>query len=167
MAIDGAVAGPITAFCPALLPMGGSAAPLFGSFARMLFLNPLAINLFASVARTPGQVDRFLLRATGSQIDREGAALYQRLFSDPDHLRGTIAMMANWRLEPLVRALPHLPVPLAIVHGANDRAISVGDARRAARLAKGEIEAVSGVGHLLHEERPALAAQRIMAGAMA
>ncbi|NJC05567.1 magnesium chelatase accessory protein [Sphingomonas kaistensis] len=167
MAIDGTVAGPITAFCPALLPMGGSAAPLFGSFARMLFLNPLAISLFSSVARTPGQVERFLERATGSRIEPRGIALYQRLFADPDHLRGTIAMMANWRLEPLERALPHLPVPLAIVHGAEDRSIRPSDARRAARLAKAAFELVPGLGHLLHEERPELAAARIIAGGQA
>lgn len=164
MAIVGSVSGPITAFCPALLPMGGSAAPLFGSFARMLFLNPLAISVFASVARSPGQVERFLERATGSRIDPRGTDLYQRLFADPDHLRGTIAMMANWRLEALERTLPHLPVPLAIVHGAGDRAIRTTDVRRVARLAKAELELVPVLGHLLHEEQPEIAAARIMAG---
>jgi magnesium chelatase accessory protein len=167
MAVAGSVEGPITAFCPALLPMGGSAAPLFGSFARMLFLNPLAISIFSGVARSPGQVERFLERATGSRIDAIGIALYQRLFADPDHLRGTIAMMANWRLEPLERALPHLPVPMTIVHGAQDRAISPADARRAARLARAEFELVPALGHLAHEEQPELAAARIMAGGLA
>lgn len=167
MAVAGTVAGPVVAFCPALLPMGGSAAPLFGSFARMLFLNPLAIAVFASVARSPGQVQRFLERATGSRIEPAGIALYQRLFADPDHLRGTIAMMASWRLEPLERALPHLPVPLAIVHGAADRAIRTPDARRAARLAKASFELLPGLGHLAHEERPELAAERIIAGGLA
>ncbi|GAA4002662.1 alpha/beta fold hydrolase BchO [Sphingomonas humi] len=167
MAIAGTVTGPIVAFCPALLPMGGSAAPLFGSFARMLFLNPLAIGIFASVARSPGQVERFLERATGSHLDARGTALYQRLFADPDHLRGTIAMMANWRLEPLERALPHLPVPLSIVHGAGDRAIAANDVRRVARLARAELEMVPVLGHLLHEERPEIAAARIMAGEQA
>ena len=164
MAISGLADGQITAFCPALLPMGGSAAPLFGSLARMLFLNPLAISVFAGVARTPGQVEKFLDRSTGSRIDPAGTALYQTLFADPDHLRGTIAMMASWRLDPLERALPHLPVPLAIVHGASDRAISTADARKAARLAKAGLELVPGAGHLLHEEKPDLAAARIIAG---
>lgn len=167
MAVAGAVSGPVTAFCPALLPMGGSAAPLFGSLARMLLLNPLATGIIRSVARTPGQVERFLERATGSRIDRQGVDLYARLFADPDHLRGTISMMAGWRLEPLERALPHLPVPLTIVHGAEDRAIRPVDARRAARLAKAQFELVSGAGHLLHEERPDLAAAWIEKGATA
>jgi magnesium chelatase accessory protein len=146
MAVAGSVGGAITAFCPALLPMGGSAAPLLGGFARLLFLNSLAISIFSGVARTPGQVERFLERATGSRIDPAGTALYQRLFADPDHLRGTIAMMANWRLEALQRALPHLPVPLSIVHGAQDRAISAADARRAARLAKAQFELLPALG---------------------
>jgi magnesium chelatase accessory protein len=164
MAVAGSVAGPITAFCPALLPMGGSAAPLFGSFARMLFLNPLAISIFSGVARTPGQVERFLERATGSRIDPHGIALYQRLFADRDHLHGTIAMMANWRVEPLERALSHLPLPLTIVHGAQDRAIRTADVRRVARVTGAQLELTPGVGHLLHEERPELAAAVIIAG---
>jgi magnesium chelatase accessory protein len=73
-------------------------------------------------------------------------------------------MMANWRLEPLERALPHLPLPLAIVHGAQDRAIKTADVRRVARLARAELELMPGLGHLLHEERPELAAARIMVG---
>ena len=158
MAISRTVAGSITAFCPALLPMGGAAAPLFGNLAKALFLNPLAIGLFGAVARTPGQVERFLERSTGSRIDAEGLKLYARLFADPDHLKGTVAMMANWRLEPLERALPHLPVPLTIVHGADDRAIRSADARRAARLANAEFALLPGLGHLLHEEQPGQAA---------
>jgi len=161
MAIAGTVAGRITAFCPALLPMGGAAAPLFGSLAKLLMLNTFVFGVIGTVARTPGQIDRFLERATGSHIDAEGLKIYARLFADRAHLKGTISMMANWRLEPLERALPHLRVPLTIVHGAEDRAIRPVDARRAARLAHAEFELVPGVGHLLHEEQPDLAAEWI------
>lgn len=167
MAIAGTVGDRITAFCPALLPMGGAAAPLFGSLAKLLMLNPFVFGVIGTVARTPGQIDRFLERATGSHIDAEGLKLYARLFADRAHLKGTITMMANWRLEPLERALPHLPIPLTIVHGADDRAIAPADARRAARLAKATFELVPGTGHLLHEERPDLAAEWIGKGATA
>lgn len=164
MAIAGTVAERITAFCPALLPMGGAAAPLFGGIAKALLLNPFVTGLVGSVARSRGQVERFLERATGSRIDADGVRLYARLFGDSDHLKGTISMMANWRLEPLERALPHLPVPLTIVHGAEDRAIRASDARRAAWLAQAGFELVPGLGHLLHEERPDLAAEWIAKG---
>ncbi|GAA4036400.1 alpha/beta fold hydrolase [Sphingomonas rosea] len=161
MAIEGTVTGPITAFCPALLPMGGAAAPLFGSLAKMLFLNPLATHVFTGIARQPGPVGRFLARSTGSTLDAEGVELYRRLFTDADHVRGTIEMMSGWRLEALERALPHLPVPMTIVHGAEDRAIPVGDAQRAARLAKARFDLLPGLGHLSHEEEPARAARLI------
>lgn len=161
MTIAGTVSGPVVGFGPALLPMGGSAAPLFGSMARMLLLNPLATHLVTSVARQPGSVGRFLERATGSTLDADGVAAYQRLFADPAHVRGTIEMMSRWRLEGLERALPHLPVPLAIVHGEKDRAINSAEGRKAARLAKGSFELLPGLGHLAHEERPDLAAALI------
>ncbi|GLR47729.1 alpha/beta fold hydrolase BchO [Sphingomonas astaxanthinifaciens] len=161
MAVAEQVAGPITAFCPALLPMGGAAAPLFGSLARMLFLNPVAPHLFTGIARQPGSVARFLERSTGSTLDAEGVALYSRLFADPDHVRGTIEMMSGWRLEGLERALPHMGVPLTIVHGEEDRAIPLADARKAGRLAKARVAVLPGLGHLAHEERPDLAAQAI------
>lgn len=161
MAIDGSVAGPIVAFAPALLPMGGSAAPLFGGLAKLLFLNPFAPHLVAGIARQPGKVAPFLERATGSAVDSAGVALYRTLFADPDHVRGTVEMMAGWRLEGLARALPHLPVPLTIVHGARDRAIKPAEAREAARLAKARFELLPDLGHLAHEERPDLAAAMI------
>jgi magnesium chelatase accessory protein len=56
---------------------------------------------------------------------------------------------------------------LSIVHGAQDRAISAADARRAARLAKAQFELLPALGHLAHEEQPELAAARIMAGGQA
>jgi magnesium chelatase accessory protein len=164
LSLDQALVGPITAFCPALLPMGGSAAPLFGHLARLLLLNPLSTHLVAGIARQPGQVGRFLERATGSKIDPEGVALYAKLFRDALHVRGTIAMMSGWRLERLQRALPHLPVGMRIVHGEHDRAIPLTEARRAARLSGASLTVLDGLGHLAHEERPDLAAAAILEG---
>jgi len=162
MAVDGALGAPIVGFCPALLPMGGSAAPLFSGLARMLFLNPLAPQLFAGIARQPGRIERFLERATGSRIDARGVALYARLLGDAGHVGGAIEMMARWDLAPLARALPSLPVPLTIVHGERDGAIKAADARAAARLAKARFELLPGLGHLAHEERPERAAESII-----
>ncbi|MDO9487194.1 MAG: hypothetical protein Q7J32_02390, partial [Sphingomonadaceae bacterium] len=62
----------------------------------------------------------------------------------------------------LARELPRLPVPLHVVHGASDTAIPVSSARSAtAKVPHGSFELVAGLGHLLHEERPDLAAATI------
>jgi magnesium chelatase accessory protein len=142
--------------------MGGSAAPIFSSLARLLFLNPFAPRVFAAIARQPGRIESFLARATGSRIDRRGIDLYARLFASSDHIAGAIEMMARWELEGLARSLPALPVPLTVAHGERDSAIKAADARQAARLANARFELLPGLGHLAHEERPALAADLIV-----
>lgn len=159
LALDGVTAAaPIVAFAPALLPFPGMLAPIFSAMAGLLLANPLAPRLLAQTARSTGHIERFLGRSTGSAIDRRGIELYQRLFRSADHCRGAIAMMANWDLATLARALPRLAVPLHVAHGDRDSAIPVATARDAAgRVPHGSFELLPGLGHLAHEERPALA----------
>jgi magnesium chelatase accessory protein len=165
MALDGSHRAPIVAFGAALLPFAGVSAPLLSSLARLLFVNPLVPSLFARVARVDGQTERFLERSTGSRIDRRGVDLYGRLFASPDHCAGAIEMMADWDLAGLVRDLPSLPVRMQVAHGDRDTAIKAGDARRAAALARAEFTLLRGLGHLAHEEQPAVAAELISAAA--
>jgi magnesium chelatase accessory protein len=159
MALDRGHAAPILGFAPALRPHGGLAAPLFSGIAKLLLVNPLAPRLFARVARVPGETGRFLLRSTGSRLDQRGVDLYALLFAASGHCAGALEMMARWDLAPMTSGLPRLPVPLHVVHGDADRAIPIAVAREAAALARGGFEALPGLGHLAHEERPELAAE--------
>lgn len=162
LALDGATDAPIVGFAPALLPFAGVAGPIFSGLAGLVFANPLSAHLIAGIARDPQRVARFLARSTGSAIDPAGVALYRRLFASPDHCRGAMAMMAGWNLNALARDLPRLPVPLHVVHGSRDTAIPTSNARSATAKARdGRFELISGLGHLLHEERPELAAAMI------
>lgn len=156
MALDG-VATPraIVGLGAALLPFPGLAARIFPTLARMLFVNPFAPHLFARVARTPGEVERFLPRSTGSRIDAEGVHCYRALFATPGHCGGAITMMADWDLEALKRDLPRLTVPLLLVHGDQDPAIPLANAREVAAMMDGAtVVPLAGLGHLAHEERP-------------
>lgn len=155
MALDGLEAPrAIIGLDAALLPFPGLAAKLFPSLARLLFVNPFAPHFFAGLAGTHGETARFLLRSTGSHIDAEGIACYERLFATPAHCAGAIAMMAEWDLAALERDLPGLQAPLLLIHGESDAAIPLASARdAAAKVGNGRLVTVPG-GHLAHEEHP-------------
>ena len=162
MALDGMKPDGIVGLSPALQPFPGIAARLFPALARMLFVNPFVPHIAAGIARRRGETGRFLERSTGSRIEPAGVDLYQRLFARPGHVAGAIRMMADWDLEPLAAALPHLATPLLLVHGAADAAIPTASVRRSAENVPGaQVELLPGLGHLAHEERPDLVAGAI------
>lgn len=162
LALDGLDVAGIVGLSPALQPFPGLAARLFPALARLLFVNPVMPHVVAGIARRPGETGRFLERATGSRIDAKGVALYGRLFARPGHVAGAMRMMADWQLEPLAEALPGLAVPLLLIHGTADTAIPTGSVRRsAAAVPRARLELLPGLGHLAHEERPALVAALI------
>lgn len=154
MALDGLHHAPIIGFGPALTPFPGVAARLFPLFARALFVNPFTAATFSRIARVPGEVQRFLRRSTGSEIDARGVDFYQRLFADSAHCAGAIEMMADWDLPSLQPGLQRLPVPLHIAHGDRDAAIGHAAVRAVPCTS---FEDLPGLGHLAHEERPDLA----------
>jgi len=155
MALDGhARPAAIIGLSAALLPFPGLAAKLFPSLARLLFGNPLAPHLFARLGRVPGETGRFLARSTGSRIDAVGVDCYQRLFATSGHCAGAITMMADWDLPALKRDLPRLAVPLLLIHGEADAAISLSNAREAAGMVNNaRLVALPDLGHLAHEEK--------------
>jgi magnesium chelatase accessory protein len=161
MCLDGRIAPRLlVSLNGAFLPFEGLAGHLFPPIARLLFLNPLAPRLFAwSADRTT--VTR-LLRGTGSMIEPAGVDQYVHLFSDKEHVAGVLAMLANWSLEQLQRDLGKLKTPLALVVGAQDKAVPPESARQVLSRAPGaRLERLRGLGHLAHEENPVLVADLI------
>lgn len=138
----------------ALLPWRGLPAFLFGPLARLLVANRFVPRFFAGRAADPAVLAR-LIDSTGSRLEHEDVVLYRRLASNPVHVAGALAMMADWDLTALQRDLPRLRVPLLALHGDRDRMVSGEEFARVAALVPG-IEAVTlaGLGHLPHEEDP-------------
>lgn len=160
-ALDHALpAARIIALNGALSPFRGLAGHFLPTMAKALFLNPLAPRYFAWSANR-GAVTR-LLEGTGSRIDARGTALYARLFGNPAHVEGALTMMAHWDLRALDRDLPRLSTPLDLIVTENDRTVPPdGACKLAARLSCARLHALPRLGHLAHEEDPALFARLI------
>ena len=79
----------------------------------------------------------------------------------PDNA-GTLRMMANWDLAGLKRDLPKLRTPLFLLTGMKDGTVDPERAHDVRKLVPGaEMMPFPGLGHLAHEEQPALFARRI------
>ena len=141
----------------------GVAGWLFPALAKLLALNPLTAHAFARLSSSETSV-RSLLRGTGTAPDATMVRLYRRLVADPVHVDGTLAMMAQWDLRPLLAALPEIAVPVLLVTGDNDRAVPPDTSDRAARrLPRARALHLAGLGHLAHEEAPDKVAGQIRA----
>jgi len=159
MALDGLIAPQVlVGLNAAMLPLHGLPGLVFAPMARLLAGSAFVPRLFARRAQDITAVERLVSR-TGSTIDATGLALYARLVSNPGHVAGALAMMANWDLEPLLADLPRLaPAPLLVV-GTNDTTVPPGQADRvAARLPGTRVVRLPGLGHLAHEEQPQVVA---------
>ena len=169
LALDGTIAPRLlVGINAAMTPFPGLAGAIFPPLAKWLSANPLLPRLFAWSASIDREASARLIAGMGSRLDRRGLNLYARLLATSGHCAGALAMMANWRLEPLQADLPRLTTPTLLIVGANDRAIPPADAPRlAARMQHARVEVLRNVGHLAHEENPQSVASSILAAAFA
>jgi len=145
----------------ALGPFDGIAGWLFPAMAKLLSITPFVPNLFARMSGNEARVGE-MLRSTGSNVDADGARLYRMLASDAGHVDGTLAMMAQWRIEPLLAALPGLDLPVHLIVGDADATVPPRVSQAAAqKLPGGQVITLPGLGHLAHEEGPELVASQI------
>lgn len=146
----------IVAFNGALLPFDGMMGKVFPRAARVLAALPVLPGLLARRAARSPMVDR-LIEQTGSRSAGLDLVHYQSLSQSPRHIRGVLAMMANWDLAALERDILDLVTPLYLVACMNDRAVPAAQARYLkSRLACAHLRIVPELGHLGHEEDPAL-----------
>ncbi len=145
----------------ALLPFDGITGRIAPGLARALYANPVAPRVFAFFAGEDS-VKR-LVGSMGSKIDRDGIRQYRTLMGNPGHVAAALGMMTRWDLDGLARDLPRLPVPLTLVTAATDRAVPPATAASVKSiLPSAEVVALKGVGHLAHEEKPALVADVLL-----
>ena len=149
----------------ALLPLDGLAGQLFSPMAKLLAKAPFVPELFSWQAAQPAVMQR-LLDGTGSTLDAQGRALYQKLIAQPAHSAGALAMMAHWDLHTFWTRLPALQTPLTLVAGEQDLIVPPSVAERAWASLKRQpptpVTRLRGLGHLAHEEQPDTLAQCIV-----
>jgi magnesium chelatase accessory protein len=138
----------------ALLPFPIPTTGLIGSAARFVATAGVTARAFAFLAGSGPTIER-MLRSTGSTLDVNGMRFYGRLASNPGHVAGAMALMANWDLHPLLRDLPRLSPRLVLVNGSKDGMVPPAEAYRIrALMPDAELVSLRGLGHLAHEERP-------------
>ncbi len=141
----------------------GMAGWLFPLMAKVLALNPFTATLFSRTASSEASV-RALIQSTGSRLDARGVSLYRSLLADRAHVDGTLAMMAQWDLDPLIASLPRIAVPTLFLTGGRDSAVPPATSERAAARMPAAIWTNDPPhGHLMHEEVPAQTAAAIRA----
>ena len=146
----------------AWLPLGGVAGRVFSPVAKLMALNPLVPRLFSWRAQDASAVAR-LIDATGSKIDAAGMRQYGRLVANPGHVAGALTMMANWDLAALQAQLPALAAPVLLLIANNDRTVPPAQALQVAHLLPdARVQRLAGLGHLAHEEQPALVARAVL-----
>lgn len=139
----------------------GLAGLLFPFLARALTVMPFVPSLFARLTGSTAKVTT-LLASTGSDIGPEGIEFYRRLVARPGHVEGTLAMMAQWRLDALLERLVTIAVPTLLIAATGDRTVPPAvSARAAGRLPMGVYCGLEG-GHLVHEEAPQAVAALIL-----
>jgi magnesium chelatase accessory protein len=146
----------------ALGPFDGFAGWLFPKLARAMSASPFVAAIVTRLTSKRKQVEG-LLRGTGSQLDAEAVTMYQRLVSDPRHVEGTLGMMAQWQLEPLIERFPQIMLPCLLIASDKDKAVPARVSREAAaRMQRATYAEITGYGHLLHEEAPEAVAQLVL-----
>ncbi|SMY07094.1 alpha/beta fold hydrolase BchO [Flavimaricola marinus] len=152
---------PVVGINAALANFKGVAGWLFPTMAKVLALTPMTATVFAATASEA--TVRNLIKGTGSRLDAEGLALYRRLATDRTHVDATLTMMAQWRLDGLLARLPRIDVPVDLIVGTGDLAVPPATSDEAAALLPdARVTALTGLGHLAHEEAPAEVAEAIL-----
>lgn len=134
---------------------------ILSQLTMMVARTPLPVVAFNWIASSHDMVRRLIAR-TGSTLDYRGVEYYRRLLSDRRHVSATVAMMTQWDVSPLVANLPRVPSRTLFLVGSGDLAVPPETSEGPARsIAGARIESFPGLGHLLHEERPAAASLAI------
>lgn len=146
---------------PALDPFDGVAGWAFPVMARGLSVAPFSGDLLAGLFGREQRISE-LLTATGSVVTNGMRDRYLTLARDPQHIRGTLAMMAAWDVSELRVTLREYDCPTTVLVGKDDTTV-LPSAQEAAASDLGDARVIlQDGGHLIHEEAPNSVAELVV-----
>ncbi len=132
----------------------GLAGVVFPIMAKALAAVPFTASLFSGASSNPERI-KALISSTGSDLSPEGLDLYRRLVADRNHVNGTLLMMSQWQLRPLLKALPDYSGTVHFIVGENDNTVPPNVSLEAAqKMPNAAVYNMARLGHLAHEEEP-------------
>lgn len=131
--------------------LAGVAFPYFAKIASSTTIPARFLSLLASKE----EIVRKLLASTGSIIPELQIQCYQYLFSNTEHVDGTLQMMADWDLGYFLDRLPEETAPIHFLVGDKDTTVPPHISKSWDQsMPNSSLTQFNGLGHLLHEESP-------------
>ena len=131
--------------------LAGVAFPYFAKIASSTTIPARFLSLLASKE----EIVRKLLASTGSIIPELQIKCYQYLFSNTEHVDGTLQMMADWDLGYFLDRLPEETAPIHFLIGDKDTTVPPHISKSWDQsMPNSSLTQFNGLGHLLHEESP-------------
>ena len=131
--------------------LAGVAFPYFAKIASSTTIPARFLSLLASKE----EIVRKLLASTGSIIPELQIKCYQYLFSNTEHIDGTLQLMADWDLGYFLDRLPEETAPIHFLVGDKDTTVPPHISKSWDQsMPNSSLTQFNGLGHLLHEESP-------------
>ena len=131
--------------------LAGVAFPYFAKIASSTTIPARFLSLLASKE----EIVRKLLASTGSIIPELQIKCYQYLFSNTEHVDGTLQLMADWDLGYFLDRLPEETAPIHFLVGDKDTTVPPHISKSWDQsMPNSSLTQFNGLGHLLHEESP-------------
>ncbi|MDA7593271.1 hypothetical protein N8714_06310, partial [Rhodobacteraceae bacterium] len=116
----------------------------------------------ASLSRNNERIEK-LIANTGSKIANDRLDYYKILFSKPDHVKGTLKLMAEWDLSEFLKHLKNSDANINFLVGTLDKTVPIRISKKWSKiLIKSNYKEIQGAGHLIHEEMPYEVSQYIL-----
>ncbi|MEP3636131.1 MAG: alpha/beta fold hydrolase BchO [Paracoccaceae bacterium] len=141
----------------------GIAGVLFPALAKAIAATPMAATLF-SAAASQGNTVAKIIKGTGSKLSSQDLECYRRLVASRSHVRATLLMMAQWKLEPLLAGLSSNATPTLLIAAKGDIAVPYMTSQKAAdQMPNAQCVLLPDFGHLAQEEAPQIIAELVLA----
>jgi len=140
----------------------GLAGVMFPIFAKIIAVVPFSSDVLAGLSKNKERTEK-LIANTGSKITKDRLNHYKVLFSKPNHVKGTLKLMAEWDLSEFLKNLKNCNSNINFLVGNLDKTVPISISKKWSQiLLRTKYQEISGAGHLVHEEKPYEVSQIIL-----